>query len=109
MQIPRLHSCPKCKGFLMREKDRYGLYEQCMQCGYIHDLQTVGWVDKKQAEEEKEEEDAQPITAEGSDDEPQNAPQLTEHSHIEYLTVPPNLQPILNHLLKELQNKPHQK
>jgi DNA-directed RNA polymerase subunit M/transcription elongation factor TFIIS len=107
VEISRLSSCPKCKGFLMREKDRYGLYEQCMQCGYIHDLQTVGWVDKLQAEEQKDEEDAQCVSAESSNDEPQNTPQLTEYSHIEDLTVPPNVQLILNYLLKERQNNPH--
>ena len=106
MKIPRLDRCPKCKGFLMREKDRYGLYEQCMQCGYIHDLQTVGWVDKQHAEEKGEEEAAQCVTVEYSNDEPWNTPQLTEYSHIEYLTVPINLPLILNHLLKERQNKP---
>jgi hypothetical protein len=91
----------------MREKDRYGLYEQCMQCGYIHDLQTVGCVDKLQAEEQREEEDAQYVSAESSNDEPQNTLQLTEYSHIEDLTVPPNVQLILNYLLKERQNNPH--
>jgi len=90
----------------MLEKDRYGLYEQCMQCGHIHDLQMGGWVDGLQAKGQKEEEDAQCVSGESSSDEPQNTPQLTEYSHIEYLTVPPNLQLILNRLLKERQNNP---
>jgi len=107
VEIPRLDRCPKCKGFLMREKDRYGLYEQCMQCGYIHDLQILGWVDNQKAEEKREEEAVVCATAESSNDEPQNTPQLTEYSHIEYLTVPPNLQLILNHLVKERQKNPH--
>jgi len=49
-------SCPKCKGHLMQEKDHYGLYEQCLQCGYMHDVQSVGRFDKQQDEAENEEE-----------------------------------------------------
>lgn len=43
-------SCPKCRGYLMLERDNYGVYEQCLQCGYIHDLQIIGGVDKQQDE-----------------------------------------------------------
>ena len=107
MDISRLNGCPKCKGFLMIEKDMHGLYEQCLQCGYIHDLQILNWVTKQEAEEQNDEETSQSVTAEGSNDELQNVAQLPEYSHIEDLTVPPNLQSILNYLLKERQKNPH--
>ncbi|HLC30894.1 MAG TPA: YheV family putative metal-binding protein [Dehalococcoidia bacterium] len=32
-------NCPKCgKGDLIQEKDIYGSYRQCVQCGYLEDL-----------------------------------------------------------------------
>ena len=52
MRISPLGGCPKCKGFLMLEKDMHGLYQQCLQCGYVHELETIAWTDVRQAEEE---------------------------------------------------------
>lgn len=34
----RFKSCPKCKGDVMIDRDLYGWYEQCLQCGHISDL-----------------------------------------------------------------------
>ena len=108
MEIQRLDRCPRCKGRLMREKDQYGLYEQCMECGYIYDLQTVDFLDVVKAEEKKAEA-AQLVTEESSDNEAQDTPQLDGYSLVEHLTVPPDLQSILNRLPKEHQSKPQQK
>jgi len=36
----RLKSCPRCKGDIMLERDRWGWYEQCIQCGYLRDLEN---------------------------------------------------------------------
>ena len=33
--------CPRCKGNVYLEKDTYGWYEQCLQCGYSRDLDTL--------------------------------------------------------------------
>ena len=33
-----LKSCPKCRGDMYLEKDNYGTYRQCLQCGFIRDL-----------------------------------------------------------------------
>lgn len=55
MEISRLDRCPKCKGYVMLQRDRYGLYEECLQCGYVHDLLTVAEAEQRQAEEEKSE------------------------------------------------------
>lgn len=34
----KVKSCPKCHGDLVVDRDSYGLYEQCIQCGYTHDI-----------------------------------------------------------------------
>jgi ribosomal protein S27AE len=33
--------CPKCGGNIYLNADYYGRYEQCLQCGYTCDLDTV--------------------------------------------------------------------
>ncbi len=33
-----LKSCPKCQGDMYLEKDSYGAFHQCLQCGMIKDL-----------------------------------------------------------------------
>ena len=47
----RLRSCPRCKGDLALELDQWGLYEQCIQCGYLHDLKDVDKVKRRQIQE----------------------------------------------------------
>ena len=37
----RLKSCPRCKGDVVVARDHWGWYEQCIQCGYLHDLQII--------------------------------------------------------------------
>ncbi len=44
----RLKGCPRCKGDLVTELDQWGWYEECIQCGYLHDLQNAVEM-KKQA------------------------------------------------------------
>ncbi len=34
----RLKSCPRCHGDVVRDKDQYGGFEQCLQCGYLRDI-----------------------------------------------------------------------
>ncbi len=34
----KLNGCRRCKGDLVIEKDVYGWYEECVQCGYTHDI-----------------------------------------------------------------------
>ena len=45
----RLRGCPKCEGDVLLERDHYGWYEQCLQCGYLRDLKTVVDVRKDSA------------------------------------------------------------
>lgn len=49
----KLKSCPKCKGDLLIDKDMYGWYEQCIQCGYQHSLDPLVNVGQLPAEEKR--------------------------------------------------------
>jgi hypothetical protein len=40
--------CPKCGGNLYMDKDYHGWYEQCLQCGLMHDLELI-YEEKKKA------------------------------------------------------------
>lgn len=33
-------ACPKCKGDMYLDSDRYGAYRKCLQCGRIFDLEA---------------------------------------------------------------------
>jgi len=45
-----LNSCPRCRGdVVLDNKDQFGWYEQCLQCGHIKDLQTVVRVEPQPA------------------------------------------------------------
>ena len=33
-----LKGCPRCRGDLHINKDTYGDYKQCVQCGYLEDM-----------------------------------------------------------------------
>lgn len=37
----RLKGCPKYGGDVFTDYDMNGWYEQCLQCGYLHDLRTI--------------------------------------------------------------------
>lgn len=49
----KFRACPKCGGDLFVDYDVNGWYEQCLQCGYMHDLKSVLEI-KKQPGEGKE-------------------------------------------------------
>ena len=34
----KLKACPKCHGDLYLERDQYGRYMSCLQCGYLKEL-----------------------------------------------------------------------
>ncbi len=36
-----LKSCPRCKGDLAAERDVYGPYLECLQCGYMRELEPA--------------------------------------------------------------------
>ena len=37
----RLKSCPRYGGDIRLDRDRFGWYEQCIQCSYEHDLEAM--------------------------------------------------------------------
>ena len=83
MAIAVLKRCPKCEGNLMLEKDNYGLYEQCLQCGYIHDLQIVVKFNQQHGEANKGLEAMESAEEIGPSIVPQTVHQLIETSLIE--------------------------
>ena len=42
----KLKACPKCHGDLSLERDRYGSYLSCLQCGYLKELPEIGRLEK---------------------------------------------------------------
>ena len=34
----RFKACPRCKGDILLDKDRYGFYLECIQCAHMIDL-----------------------------------------------------------------------
>jgi ribosomal protein S27AE len=50
----RLRSCPKCGGDIFVDRDVNGWYEQCLQCGYVHDLATMVEVKEQVKEQPRE-------------------------------------------------------
>jgi hypothetical protein len=50
----RLNSCPRCKGdIILGNTDEYGWYEQCLQCGYVHDHEIIVQVERQPATAKK--------------------------------------------------------
>ncbi len=37
----RIKSCPRCHGDIRLDRDHYGWFEECLQCGYTRDLRSV--------------------------------------------------------------------
>ena len=36
----QLKACPRCRGDIHVNRDMYGSYRQCLQCGYMKDLES---------------------------------------------------------------------
>ena len=49
----RLKGCPRCKGDIVLDKDHYGWYEHCLQCGYLRDLESKVEAQEQPAQVEK--------------------------------------------------------
>ncbi len=37
-----LKGCPRCRGDMELDRDEYGWYERCIQCGHLRDLPGAG-------------------------------------------------------------------
>ena len=51
----KFKACPKCKGDIVLDRDQYGWYEQCIQCGYLRNIESVVEVKQPRGEEKEEE------------------------------------------------------
>ncbi|MBI4299198.1 MAG: hypothetical protein HY666_05495 [Chloroflexi bacterium] len=49
-----LKACPRCHGDMNVSQDRYGAYRQCVQCGYILELDHKGLLQASIASDENE-------------------------------------------------------
>jgi DNA-directed RNA polymerase subunit M/transcription elongation factor TFIIS len=99
MGIAKLERCPKCRGHLIIEEDNYGLYQQCLQCGYLHDLQTFPTIASE--EEERESIVTSHISAKSLHDILCNATRLLGDYHRTDLADPIALRLILDALRKQ--------
>jgi hypothetical protein len=62
-----LKSCPKCKeGAIGVDRDQYGWYEYCIQCGYVRDL--IGMVELGQEPTDEAKEHRQEARASGKEE-----------------------------------------
>jgi len=41
MAIWKLKRCPRCGGDMFIDRDIYGWYEKCLQCGYYGELKSL--------------------------------------------------------------------
>jgi hypothetical protein len=44
--------CLKCGGSVYLDRDQFGWYEQCLQCGFVSDLKDIVANGKKDARQE---------------------------------------------------------
>ena len=42
VEVLTVPSCPRCRGFLYANRDLYGNYNECLQCGYMIDFGKPG-------------------------------------------------------------------
>ncbi len=47
-------SCPRCGGDLFLDRDIYSWYEECVQCGYVHDLKNIDEFNQLMSEAKQE-------------------------------------------------------
>jgi hypothetical protein len=50
----KLRSCPRCDGDMFTDTDLYGLFEQCLQCGYASYSRHTVKSDKSTSTEKEE-------------------------------------------------------
>ncbi len=42
MKTMKFHKCKKCNGTLILDRDEYGWYEECIQCGHVQEVNSHG-------------------------------------------------------------------
>ena len=53
--IWKFKSCPRCGGDIFVERDQDSWHEQCLQCGYLHDILSKAKVNQRGEKEGKKE------------------------------------------------------
>ena len=53
-----LKSCPKCLGALVLDRDMYGRYFMCLQCGFMRDVTENYYSGSRKLEPDRELEEA---------------------------------------------------
>ena len=48
-----LKACPRCKGDMHDNRDMYGEYKECLQCGYMVDIEKPNSLFSTRSLEEK--------------------------------------------------------
>jgi len=38
VEDPTIRVCPRCRGSMHAERDRYGAFSTCLSCGYVHEF-----------------------------------------------------------------------
>ncbi|MFC1989542.1 hypothetical protein ACFLVW_03135 [Chloroflexota bacterium] len=51
----KLKSCPRCRGDIYIDKELYGWYELCLQCGYLREMPGMAEAHQHSNKERKEE------------------------------------------------------
>ncbi len=54
MIIWKLKSCPRCRGDIFLDQELDGWHEQCLQCGYVHNIPNTVNVHQYSGDKEKE-------------------------------------------------------
>ncbi len=54
--VAKRKRCPKCGGSVLLNKDFYGWYEECLQCGHMHDLKVIATARRSRGSREEGEE-----------------------------------------------------
>lgn len=55
MVMWKLKSCPRCGGDIAIEREFDGWYENCLQCGYLHEIPRTFEVRQPSSNKEKQE------------------------------------------------------
>jgi len=53
MAMWKVKSCPHCGGDMFIDRDIYGWYEKCLQCGYCYELRSLEELRQSPARKDK--------------------------------------------------------
>jgi len=53
MEMWELKKCPRCGGDMFTDRDIYGWYEKCLQCGHCCELRSLGEIQQSLVRKDK--------------------------------------------------------